>query len=229
VIISIIVPVLNEATIVTNTLLSLQPFRQRGHEVIVVDGGSTDASVLLSRPLADQVIRSPRGRSRQMNVGAKAAKGEILLFLHADTILPKKADRMINEGVSAKKKVWGRFDVSLSGKNPLLCIIESLMNLRSRISGIATGDQGIFVRRELFERVGGFPDIDLMEDIALSRTLKKVGRPLCLRQRVLTSDRRWREKGILRTILLMWFLRGAYFCNANPRRLAKLYYPEGSL
>jgi len=224
---SIIIPVLNEATLIGDTLLSLQPLRAAGHELVVVDGGSADASVVASQPLADQVIRSPRGRSRQMNEGTKAAKGEILLFLHADTFLPNGAERMIDQGMNGKKKVWGRFDVKLAGKHPLLRIVELLMNLRSRLSGIATGDQGIFVRRELLERVGGFPDIDLMEDIALSKMLKKVDRPLCLWQRVLTSSRRWEKRGILRTVLLMWFLRLAYFYKVNPGRLARLYYPWG--
>ena len=226
-IISIIIPVLNEATLIVDTLLSLQPLRAAGHELIVVDGGSTDASVILSQPLADQVIKSPCGRSQQMNRGAKAANGEILLFLHADTFLPRGADRMIMQGMDGRKKVWGRFDVELLGKHPLLRMVEFLMNLRSRFFGIATGDQGIFVRRELFERVGGFPEIDLMEDIALSKILKKWSRPLCLWQRVLTSSRRWETKGVLRTILLMWFLRLAFFYKVNPRRLTKLYYPSG--
>lgn len=226
-IISIIIPVLNEATLIADTLLSLQPLRAAGHELIVVDGGSTDASVILSQPLADQVISSPRSRSQQMNGGAKSANGEILLFLHADTFLTNGADRMIIQGMNGKKKVWGRFDVKLAGKHPLLRIIELLMNLRSRLSGIATGDQGIFVRRELFERVGGFPDIDLMEDIALSKILKKYDLPLCLWQRVITSSRHWEKKGILQTVLLMWFLRFAYFYKVDPRQLAKLYYPSG--
>jgi len=227
VLISIIIPVLNEATLIADTLLSLQPLRTSGHELIVADGGSTDTSVISSLPLADQVIRSPCGRSQQMNLGAKLANGEILLFLHADTFLPNGADQMIIQGMHGKKKVWGRFDVKLAGKRPLLRIVELLMNLRSRFFGIATGDQGIFVRRELFEIVGGFPDIDLMEDIALSKILKKYGRPLSLWQRVLTSSRRWETKGILKTILLMWFLRLAFFYKVNPRRLLKLYYPLG--
>jgi rSAM/selenodomain-associated transferase 2 len=226
-IISIIIPVLNEVAFITDTLLSLKPMRAAGHELIVVDGGSTDASVRLSQPLADQVIRGPRGRSRQMNEGGKSAHGEIFLFLHADTFLPNGADRMINQGINGKKKVWGRFDVKLAGKHPLLRIVELLMNLRSRLSGIATGDQGIFVRREIFEMVGGFPDIDLMEDIALSKILKKYDRPLCFWQRVLTSSRRWEKKGVLRTVLLMWFLRSAYFYKVDPKRLVKLYDPLG--
>jgi rSAM/selenodomain-associated transferase 2 len=226
-VISIIIPILNEATLIADTLLSLQSLRAAGHELIVVDGGSTDASVKLSEPFADQVIKSPRGRGRQMNEGTKSAHGEILLFLHADTFLPKKADQMILQGINRRKKVWGRFDVRLSGKYPLLRMVELFMNLRSRLSGIATGDQGIFVRREVFKMVGGFPDIDLMEDIALSKNLKKYDRPLCLWQRVLTSSRRWEKKGILRTILLMWFLRFAYFYKVDLHRLTQLYYPFG--
>jgi len=223
--ISIIIPVLNEATLIVQTLSALKPLREAGHEVIVVDGRSEDNTVSLSKPFADKVIHSLRGRSRQMNAGAKSARGQILLFLHADTFLPQGADRMIIEGIK-KKKVWGRFDVKLSGRLILLRIIEYLMNWRSRLTCIATGDQAIFVKRELFEALGGFPEIDLMEDIALSKILKKHSSPLCLWQRVLTSSRRWERNGVLRTILLMWFLRLAYFFKADPRRLVKLYYPS---
>jgi len=223
--ISIIIPVLNEAGLLVQTLSALQPFRQRGHEVIVVDGGSKDDSIAISNPYADRIIRTPRGRSRQMNGGAKLASGGILLFLHADTFLPEDADRLIIEGINGREKTWGRFDVRLSGRHPLLRIIEFLMNWRSRLSRIATGDQAIFVKREIFEAIGGFSEIDLMEDIALSKILKRVGQPICLWQRVLTSSRRWEEKGLLNSILLMWFLRLAYFYKVNPKGLAKLYYP----
>jgi rSAM/selenodomain-associated transferase 2 len=223
---SIILPVLNEAPAITQTLRTLQPLREAGHEVIVVDGGSTDDTLSLSIPYADKVLQSPQGRSLQMNAGAKLASGEILLFLHADTLLPPGTDHLIPREMNGKKKEWGRFDVKLSGRHPLFRIIEVLMNWRSRLSHIATGDQAIFVRKELFEKIGGFPEIDLMEDIALCRILKKYGKPLCLRQTVLTSSRRWEEKGFLRTILLMWSLRLAYFLGVNPNRLAKLYYPE---
>jgi len=222
--ISIIIPVLNEASVIVQTLSPLQPLRQKGHEVIVVDGGSDDDTMFLSKPLADEVIQSPRGRSRQMNTGATLARGDILLFLHADTFLPDHADRLIIEGMNRRRRLWGRFDAQLSGKHPLLRVIEFLMNWRSRLSHIATGDQGIFVKRDLFEKIGGFPDIDLMEDIALCKLLKKYDRPLCLRQRIITSSRRWEEKGLFRTVLLMWVLRFAYFFKADPRRLAKLYY-----
>ncbi len=222
---SIIVPVLNEAPAIAQTLLALQPLREAGHEVIVVDGGSHDDTIPRSEPYADKIVQGPRGRSRQMNAGAKLANHEIFLFLHGDTLLPLEADRLIIEGVKATGSLWGHFDVKLSGKHPLLRVIETLMNWRSRITGIATGDQALFVKRDLFEAIGGFPEIELMEDIAISRILKKYGRPLCLSQRVLTSSRRWEEKGFSRTILLMWFLRLAYFFKVNPTRLARLYYP----
>lgn len=195
--------------------------------MIVVDGGSADDSVILSHPFSELIISSHRGRSRQMNAGANIASGDILLFLHADTFLPKGAAHWIIEGLKQQGKRWGRFDVRLSGKHYFLRIVEYLMNWRSRLTGIATGDQAIFVRRELFESVGGFPDIDLMEDIALSKILKRYGRPLCLRQRVIASSRKWEKKGILRTILHMWHLRLAYALGADPRRLAQLYEPQG--
>jgi len=221
--ISIIIPVLNEAPLIVQTLLGLQPLRAAGHEVIVVDGGSQDGSAALSQPLADRVIFADRGRSRQMNAGARIAKGDILLFLHADTFLPENGDQSIINGLKGQGRRWGRFDVRLSGRHYFLRIIEHLMNLRSRFTGIATGDQAIFVQRRLFEAMGGFPDIDLMEDIALSRILKRYDRPLCLRQWVVTSSRRWGKKGILRTILQMWRLRLAYALGVDPKRLAHLY------
>jgi rSAM/selenodomain-associated transferase 2 len=226
--ISIIIPVLNEAVLITRTFSALQPLRAAGHELIVVDGGSIDDSLALSEAFSDHLIRSPGGRSRQMNAGAQMAAGEIFLFLHADTFLPEGADQLIIGAMESKRSRWGRFDVSLSGSHPLLRIVEQLMNWRSRLTGIATGDQGIFVQRQLFETVGGFPDIDLMEDIALSKILKRYGRAVCLRQRVLASSRRWEENGILRTILLMWRLRLSYFLGSDPRRLAQLYErPKG--
>jgi rSAM/selenodomain-associated transferase 2 len=220
---SIIIPVLNEAEALVETLSALQPLRKAGHEVIVVDGGSADGSAALSEPFADRVIRSLRGRSRQMNAGASIAEGDVLLFLHGDSLLPEGSDGLIQRGMRTTGKLWGHFDVRLSGRHLLLRAVEALMNLRSRASGIATGDQGIFVRRDIFAAAGGFPEIDLMEDITLSRRLKKYGPPLCLRQRVLTSSRRWEKNGILRTVFLMWSLRLAYFLGADSTRLARIY------
>lgn len=220
---SIIIPTLNEAAAITATLAPLQALRQAQHEVIVVDGGSDDATAAIAATAADRVVTAARGRARQMNAGAALAAREVLLFLHADTALPADCAELIIAGMRRTRRRWGRFDVRLSGAPPLLRVIETAMNLRSRISGIATGDQAIFVERALFEQVGGFPDQPLMEDIALSRLLKRRGRPLCLRARVVTSSRRWETRGIVRTVLLMWRLRLAYFCGADPRRLARHY------
>jgi rSAM/selenodomain-associated transferase 2 len=220
---SIIIPVLNEAGIIVSALSRLQSLRAAGHEIIVVDGGSNDGTPVLSEPLANRVISSPRGRACQMNAGAKIATGGILLFLHADTLLPKNSYRLILSGLARTGKKWGRFDVSLSGKHFLFPIIAWLMNLRSRITSIATADQAIFIERGFFEAVRGFPEIDLMEDIALSKILKRAGKPLCLWHRVLTSSRRWERNGILRTVLQMWLQRLAYFLGVNPRHLARCY------
>jgi rSAM/selenodomain-associated transferase 2 len=222
-VVSIIVPAINEAGQIVATLQPLQPLRAAGHEVIVVDGGSTDGTAALAVPLADRVLRSERGRARQMNSGAAAARGQILLFLHADTYLPAGADRLILDGLARTGKGWGRFDVRLSGRHPLLVITGPLFSMRSRITGAATGDQAIFVRRDWFEDAGGFPAIPLMEDLALSLALKRRGRPLCMWQRVVTSSRRWEANGIVRTILLMWRLRLAFYLGADPHDLARQY------
>jgi rSAM/selenodomain-associated transferase 2 len=221
--ISIVIPALNEAAGIAETPRPLQPLRARGHEVIVADGGSADATVEIARPLADRVMTSELGRARQQNAGAAAAGGDVLLFLHADTRLPPTADELVIDGLMASGRGWGRFDVRLSGRRPALRMVERMMNLRSRVSGIATGDQAIFVRRDWFRRAGGFPQIPLMEDVALSAALRRIGPPLCLRERVLTSSRRWEERGVLRTILLMWRLRAEYALGADPARLAGRY------
>jgi rSAM/selenodomain-associated transferase 2 len=220
---SIIIPALNEAAGIRDTLVPLQPLRARGHEVVVVDGGSTDGTPRLAQPLADRVIASERGRARQQNAGAAAAAGGVLLFLHADTRLPEGADGRVLDGLRAAGAGWGRFDVRLSGAHPMLRVVERMMNARSRLTGIATGDQAIFVRRDWFVRGGGFPEIPLMEDVALSTTLRKMGRPLCLRARVVTSSRRWEERGVWRTIALMWRLRMEFALGADPARLAERY------
>jgi rSAM/selenodomain-associated transferase 2 len=222
--ISIVLPVLNEETQIVRCLRFLQPMRGLDCELIVVDGGGHDRTVALAEPLADQVLVGPRGRALQMNAGARRASGEILWFLHADSIPPDDATERIRAALANPTHPWGRFDVRLSGRHPLLRVVETLMNFRSGLTGIATGDQGIFVRREWFERVDGFPAIPLMEDIALSRRLRRHGWPIRLRQRLQTSSRRWERDGILRTILLMWWLRLAYFLGADPARLARIYY-----
>ena len=220
---SIIVPTLNEAAVVVTTLGALQPLRRRGVEVIVVDGGSTDDTRALASPLADCLVTAPRGRARQMNAGAAHARADVLLFLHADTRLPDGADRFIEDAMTAESNAWGRFDVSIAGASRLLRVVAWFMNHRSRATGIATGDQAIFVRATVFRALGGFPDIALMEDIELSRRLRRHARPACLEQRVLASGRRWETFGVPRTIVLMWWLRLAYFLGADPARLALRY------
>jgi len=222
-VLSIIIPSLNESASITATLKSLQLFRKSGHEIIVVDGGSTDNTQDLAKPLVDVILSTTAGRAHQMNIGAQIAKGDIFLFLHADTQLPDQADSLIINGLEKSGQQWGRFDVRLSGNTPLLRLVECLMNIRSRLTGIATGDQAIFVKRKLFKQIQGFPEISLMEDIAISRRLKSLSSPLCLREKVITSSRRWTQNGILRTILLMWRLRLAYFLGVNPQRLKRWY------
>jgi rSAM/selenodomain-associated transferase 2 len=220
---SIIVPVLDEAEGIGPALKALAPFRTRGAEVIVADGGSSDATLELARPLADRTIAAPPGRGAQMNAGAAAAQGHVLLFLHADTVLPPDADMMIWEGLRDSSWKWGRFDVRIEGRSHLLPMVAFMMNWRSLATGIATGDQAMFVTREAFAAAGGFPDVPLMEDIALSKRLKRIGRPLCLAVKVTTSGRRFDRQGAIRTILLMWRLRLAYFFGAKPATLARRY------
>jgi rSAM/selenodomain-associated transferase 2 len=220
---SIIIPALDEAGAIVAALSALAPFRARGVEVIVADGGSRDDTMALARPLADKVITASRGRGAQMNAGAAVASGDVLLFLHADTILPPEADGLILSGLDDSAWQWGRFDVRIEGRSPLLQLVSAFMNLRSVITGIATGDQAMFMSRTAFVNVGGFPDIPLMEDIALSKKLKRISRPLCLAAKVTASGRRFDKRGALPTILLMWRLRLAYFFGAEPAILARRY------
>ena len=224
---SIVIPTLQEAANLNACLNRVAALRARGHEVIVVDGGSRDATVPNAREGADLVLQSARGRARQMNVGARAASGDALLFLHADTRLPEDADRLILAALATGGRVWGRFDVRLSGSHWLFTVIATMMNLRSRVTGVATGDQGMFMRSAAFRLVGGFPDIPLMEDVEMSRLLRRLGRPACLRQRAVTSSRRWEQQGILRTVFLMWGLRLAHALGVPPERLVRVYYRSG--
>lgn len=217
----IVVPVLNEAHGIAAFLRSLQPLRDRGARVVVVDGGSDDATLDIARQHADLSFVAPRGRAAQMNAGVAAGPAEALLFLHADTRLPDDADALLAHAL--RDHAWGRFDVRIDSLRMGLRLTQALMNRRSRWTGIATGDQAIFVRHDVFRAVGGFPEIALMEDIALSRRLLRYGRPACLRQHVTTSARRWERDGVVRTILLMWGLRAAYFLGADPARLALCY------
>ncbi|GMQ84055.1 MAG: TIGR04283 family arsenosugar biosynthesis glycosyltransferase [Gammaproteobacteria bacterium] len=217
---SIIIPALDEAESIIALLQQLQPLRTRGHEVILVDGGSKDETVALAEPLVDRLLITPTGRARQMNAGATVANGQILWFVHADSGIPDKADELI---VKSDCNMWGRFNVHLSGDSILLRVVERLMNLRSRITGIATGDQGIFVSRTLFERIGGYADLPLMEDVDLSKRLKREQRPVCVQHTLTTSSRRWEQRGIVRTIFLMWYLRLAWSLGVPAARLATHY------
>ena len=230
-------PALNEAGAIEAALRPLQHWRGSEAEVIVADGGSSDATVIRARQLADQVIAAPRGRARQMNAGAAAATGEVLLFLHADTALPEFAPRAVLEALSLvgplaptvlgrhpkENKCWGRFDVVIAGEPAMLGVIAWCMNLRSRLTGIATGDQALFMTRVAFDKAGGYPDQPLMEDIDMCKRLKRQSAPACLTAQVTTSGRRWEQRGVWRTIWLMWRLRLAYFFGATPEYLAARY------
>ena len=220
---SIIVPVLNEAAGVEAALSRLAPLAGRDAELIVADGGSTDDTVARVRPLAARVVTAPRGRGVQMHQGAGLASGDVLLFLHADTVLPEAADRLVLDGLARSGRVWGRFDVAIAGTHPLLAVVARMMNLRSRLTGIATGDQAMFVTRAAYDATGGFADIALMEDIALSKRLRRLGPPLCLDAKAITSGRRWERGGVVRTIVLMWALRFLFWCGVSPDRLARWY------
>ncbi len=218
---SIIIPTLNEERHIEATL---RQARQPGvDEIVVVDGGSTDRTRALAQPLADRLVSGPCGRAAQLNAGAAAVAGDVLLFLHADTLLPAECVAAIGEALSDAAVCGGRFDVALEPSSPLLWLVATMINVRSRLSRIATGDQAIFVRRAVFERLGGFPEMPLMEDVAFSRLLKRAGRVACLRERVTTSSRRWVTDGVVRTVLLMWTLRLLFFLGVSPARLRRVY------
>jgi rSAM/selenodomain-associated transferase 2 len=219
---SIIMPVLNEAEGITAALQALAPLLARGAQVVLADGGSGDDTLARAQACGVAVINAARGRALQMNAGAQQATGDMLLFLHADTLLPHHADTLIEQAL-AGPQVWGRFDVRIAGRPRLLRVIAAFMNLRSRATGIATGDQAMFMTRAAFDAVGGFPAQALMEDIEMSRRLRALSRPACLRAQVLTSGRRWESRGVWRTLLLMWRLRFAYWRGAAPDQLAELY------
>ncbi len=220
---SIIIPTLNEAGRIAVTLIALQPLRERGVEILVVDGGSADGSIEIAARGADHVITATRGRASQQNAGAKAALGDTFLFLHSDTQLPLDADDLIADALNDSTVFWGRFDVRFDSDQTMLRVVAAMMNARSRLTGIATGDQCIFVRRRAFETAGGFPVLALMEDIALSRLLRRQSAPACLREVVTTSSRRWQKNGVWKTIFLMWWLRLAYALGVSPVRLARWY------
>ena len=230
--VAVIIPVFNEAARLERCLSGILQ-RHDFDEIIVVDGGSTDASVeivckLMSSGAMDSravpcLFQAERGRARQMHAGAQAAGADVLLFLHADTALPPDAVQQITHAIR-RGHLWGRFDVQLSGRNFLLRIVERLMNWRSAFSGIVTGDQAMFVRRDVYRLLGGFAPIALMEDIEFSGRLKWVAKPARLPGPATTSSQRWERHGVLRTILFMWKLRLLYWLGVSPERLARWYY-----
>ncbi|MBK9988958.1 MAG: TIGR04283 family arsenosugar biosynthesis glycosyltransferase [Betaproteobacteria bacterium] len=222
---AIVMPVLNEAAGIEAALRALMPLMARGVRVLVADGGSADDTLARARRFGGvEVIEAARGRAAQMNAGAQAASGaRVLLFLHADTTLPPDADRLIEQALAGGRHVWGRFDVRIAGRPRMLRVVAACMNVRSRWSGIATGDQALFMTRAAFDAVGGFPEQPLMEDIEMSKRLRTLSRPACLRERVITSGRRWESRGVWRTIVLMWRLRWAYWRGASPQVLARRY------
>lgn len=221
--ISIIIPVFNEAQALATHLPLLQGLRELGHEIIVVDGSGDATSAASFAGLLDRWLVSEPGRARQMNVGAARASGEIFLFLHIDTRLPDDAMELLQEGFARDSTLWGRFDVRLSGQRWSFRVIEYMINLRSRVSGVATGDQAIFVRRSVFEAIGGYGELPLMEDVAISKTLRRLARPLCLGSKVVTSSRRWEAHGVGRTVVLMWWIRLLYSLGVSPQTLHGMY------
>ena len=221
---SIIIPSLNEAKNITDTLNPLQAARQRGHEIILSDGGSTDETLSLASPLIDQHIVSARGRAIQMNNAAKIATGDVLCFLHGDTIPPENMDLLITDAFNNSSRIWGRFNIRLRNSKWQYRIIEKLMNLRSCLTGVATGDQGIFICRNIFDKISGYANIPLMEDIEISKRLREISSPLCIKDSQMnTSSRRWERNGIFKTVLLMWNLRLRYFLGSPASTLAKHY------
>jgi len=222
--ISVIIPILNEAKSIVAMLQALLPLGPS--ELFIVDGGSSDGTRAICRQFGVEVLTSPRGRAAQMNYGARRATGDVLLFLHADTRLPPTAFDDIRGALADPRFVGGRFDIQLDGDHWMLRVVGAMISLRSRLSNVGTGDQAIFVRREMFQGMGGFPDIPIMEDVAFCRALKRLGEMACLRSKVITSARRWELDGVWRTIFRMWMLKSLYLMGVSPHRL-KRYYSDG--
>ncbi len=223
--IAIVVPVFNESLVLPGLIGDLTALKQGANpdfELVFVDGGSVDGTVALIQIAGLRVINSCKGRAWQMNAGATQTTGDVLLFLHADTQLPQNALAAIKSYLTGNI-CWGRFDVRIAGKPWMLGVVARMMNWRSRLSGIATGDQAMFMKRSAYQAIGGFPELALMEDIEASRRLRQLSRPACIVSPVITSGRRWETRGVWTTIFLMWRLRWAYWRGQNPKLLAELY------
>lgn len=219
--IAFIIPVLNEQDRIA-TVLSRLRASFPGSELIVVDGGSVDRTVPEAMPLCTRLLMGEAGRANQMNLGGRATGADYLCFLHADSMPQLSNDRL--QEYFATRPLWGFFQVRLDGTSAAFRVIEWFMNWRSRLTAVATGDQMLFLQRAVFEQTGGFDPIPLMEDVAYSKRLRRLARPLVIAEPVVTSSRRWQQRGVLRTVLSMWGLRLAYFAGVSPRRLWQYYY-----
>ncbi len=220
---SIIIPILNEQVFLANHHEILKSLLSDGHEILVIDGGSTDNSVDIAKAIGCKTLKTKTSRGFQLHVGAKHSKNELLLFLHADTLLPTNAAELIYHALTPVNKHWGRFNVRFSNQNLIFQIIAWFMNKRSYLSGIATGDQAIFVKRKSYFSCGGFPDFPIMEDIEISKRLKKIAYPVCIPNEAIASSRKWENQGVIITILKMWSLRLMFFFGVPTEKLAKLY------
>lgn len=220
---SIIIPVYNEAHCLSEKIDTLAALPSTNVEVVMVDGGSTDNTSILLQEAGLRVIQSAKGRALQMNQGAAVASGDVLLFLHVDTCLPANYFEAIEHALKNNDKLWGRFDVNIAGQLWMFPVISAFINWRSSQFGIATGDQAIFVKRIYFETLGGFPEQPLMEDVEFSKRLKSISLPVCLKEKVITSGRRWEARGVWRTIFLMWRLRWLYWRGTDAKTLARMY------
>jgi len=222
--ISIIIPTLNESESIEKTLNSLHTTLKEGNELIIVDGGSNDDTILKCKNYTDKVYTATKGRAIQMNVGADKSTNDILLFLHADTLMPQNFSAENLTALATITNEWGFFKVKFTSHHLLLRLVSTLMNTRSCLTRIATGDQAIFIKKELFKKIGGYKEIPLMEDIELSISLKKYSKPYCVKEFVMTSSRKWESNGIIKTIILMWKIRFLYFFGVSPQKLVNIYY-----
>ncbi len=223
---SFIIPVLNEESFFVEQTKIFTSLLEQGHEVIVVDGGSTDQSVVIAEQIGCICISTNPSRGHQLHIGAKKSSNQILVFMHADTLLPPSGLGNIRNVMEKANNYWGRFNVVFTNQKLVFKVIAWFMNKRSCLTGIVTGDHTFFMKREIYFNSGGFSDIPIMEDIELSKKLRKYSRPVCLSEKVITSSRKWEQQGVLKTILLMWYLRLLFYVGVPAEKLAKRYYSK---